>query len=223
MTDIREIQAVEAWWSLPQVGERALLSLLDHAQESRRSLAEMWLVPAEDLRSLAGLPAAAVAALQVGAAERWRNAGESAAAVRHWGVDLLLPNSPDYPAALSPEQTAGRRRPAVYSYGALDLFDEPRVALMNSKSPSNAGLAATEAIADARARRDVALLASINRESYQAAAVAAKRHAGATVLVLARGIAEAFPAGLSREPIAQARVWDASFDPDLQLLLSPFP
>jgi hypothetical protein len=43
------------------------------------------------------------------------------------------------------------------------------------------------------------------------------------VLVLDRGIAEAFPAGLSREPVAQARVWDAAFDPDLQLLLSPFP
>ena len=223
MTDIREIQAVEAWWSLPQVGERTLLTLLDHAREARRTLADLWLSPAEDLRRLTGLPSTAVAALQSGAAERWRHAGEAAAAVRHWGVDLLLPTSPDYPAALSPEQAGGRRRPAVYSYGALDLFDEPRVALLNSKSPSNAGLAATEAIADALARRDVALLASINRESYQAAAVAAKRHAGPAVLVLDRGVAEAFPAGLSREPIAQARVWDAAFDPDLQLLLSPFP
>ncbi len=223
MTDIREIQAVEAWWSLPKVGERTLLSLMDHALESRRTLAELWLAPIEDLRALTPLPAAAATAMQLSAAERWRSAGESAASVRHWGVDLLLPTSPDYPAALSPEKTGGRRRPAVYAYGALDLFEEPRVALLNSKSPSNAGLAATEAIADALARRDVALLASINRESYQAAAVAAKRHAGPAVLVLDRGIAEAFPAGLSREPVAQARVWDAAFDPDLQLLLSPFP
>jgi hypothetical protein len=68
----------------------------------------------------------------------------------------------------------------------------------------------------------VALVTSTNKAAYLAAAVAAKRHAGPALLVLDRGIAEAFPSGLEREPVPAARVWDEQFDPDLQLLLSPF-
>ena len=87
---------------------------------------------------------------------------------------------------------------------------------------SNPGLFVTAALADALARRDVTLVASINRDTYKAAATAAKRHAGPAVLVLDRGIATVFHSGIEREPVAPARVWDESFDPELQLLLSPF-
>ena len=214
----RELQAVLAWSSLPFVGEKTLQSLLEHAREGRLSLADLWAAPIDDLAQLVRLHPRSVAALESGAAERWTRAGEDAAQITARGVDVLLPGEPDYPAVLGDS----RRWPLLFAYGAPGLLEEPRVALVSSKTVTNRGLTALEALADALARRDVALVSSIHREGYQAAALAAKRHAGPSLMVLDRGMAEAFPSGMEREPLAPARVWDTRFDTDLQLLLSPF-
>ena len=220
--DNRELQALLAWSALPGVGERTLLALQEHARTGRLSLAELWTAPLEDLGRLVRLHPRSVEALCSQAAERWTRAGEDRDEIRARGVDLLVETDPEYPAPLEAAARAGRRRACVFSYGALPLLEEGRVALVNSRSPDNAALAATEALADALARRDVPLVTSTSREAYQAAATAAKRHAGPAVLVLDRGLAEACRHGLEREPVAPARVWDAAFDPDVQLLLSPF-
>jgi predicted Rossmann fold nucleotide-binding protein DprA/Smf involved in DNA uptake len=194
---------------------------MDHAREGRSTLAALWEAPVEDLARIVRLHPRAAAVLQQEAAQRWTEAGRDSEEVRARGVDLLLPAEPDYPAALR-AAPGGRRRPLVFAYGALGLLEEPRVTLASSKTVSNWGLAATDALADALARRDVPLVTSTTREAYKATAIASKRHAGPSLMVLDRGIAEAFPSGLDREPIAPARVWDEAFDPDLQLLLSPF-
>jgi predicted Rossmann fold nucleotide-binding protein DprA/Smf involved in DNA uptake len=220
--EARELQAVLAWSALPFVGERSLQALLEHAREGRRTLVELWEVPLDDLTQIVRLHPRARAALEEGAAERWEQAAADADAIRSWGVDVLVPTEPEYPAALRGIRSGARCWPLLFAYGALGLLEEPSVALANSATVSPAGLAATDAVADALARRDVALVTSTNREAYKAAATAAKRHAGPAMMVLDRGIREAFPAGLEREPVAAARVWDEAFDPDLQLLLSPF-
>lgn len=215
----RELQAFLAWSSLPWLGEKTLLALLEHAREGRRSLADLWEAPVEDVAALVQLHPKSRAALETDPAERWQQAGAEAGAVESWGVDLLLAGEPDLPARLAARQ---RQWPYLFAYGALELLDEPCVALLNSRDVSNSGLIVTDALADALARRDVALVSSTNREAYQAAATAAKRQAGPAVLVLDRGLAAAFPGGVEREPVAPARVWDETFDPDLQLILSPF-
>lgn len=217
--DPRELQAVLAWSALPHVGERTLLALMDHAREGRQGLADLWLAPPEDLRRLVSLDARAAALLETESEARWERAAEEAREITRRGVDVLVPSDAEYPPVLG--NSPGRRWPLVFAYGALGLLEEPRVAFANSRTVTHASIAITDAIADALARRDVALVTSTHREAYQAAATAAKRHAAPTVMVLDRGIAEAFPAGLEREPVATARVWDTAFDPELQLLLAP--
>lgn len=217
------MQALLAWTSLPFLGERSLRSLLDHARDGRRSLADLWKAPPEDLAAFVRLHPRTLAALARDPDERWDRAAAEADQIRGWGVDVLMECEPEYPEIL---RGGGRRWPVLFAYGALSLLEEPRVALVSSRNPSAAGLAATDALADALARRDIALVTSTSREAYQAAAIAAKRHAGPSVMVLDRGLGASFPsgpAGLRREPVAAARVWDESFDPDLQLLLSAFP
>jgi predicted Rossmann fold nucleotide-binding protein DprA/Smf involved in DNA uptake len=220
--DNRELQALLAWSALPGVGERTLLALQDQAHTGRLTLAELWTSPLEDLSRLVRLHPRAVEALRTQAADRWSRAAEERDEIRARGVEVLVEADPEYPAPLAAAAHAGRRRAAVFAYGALPLLEEGRVALVNSRSPDNAALAATDALADALARRDVPLVTSTSREAYQAAATAAKRHAGPAILALDRGLAEVCRHGLEREPVAPARVWDAAFDPDVQLLLSPF-
>jgi hypothetical protein len=221
--DLRESQAALAWLSLPHVGERTLLALLDHAREARTSLFTLWQTPPEDVAAIVPLHRRTLEALRTEPEAAWARAGEDLEAARSRGVELLLAGAPDQPPALREAAARGGRRwPVLFAYGALGLLEEPRVAIVNSREVSAGGLAATDALADALARRDMPLVTSTNREAYRASATAAKRQAGPAVLVLDRGIAEAFPHGLEREPVASARVWDEAFDPDLQLLLSPF-
>jgi predicted Rossmann fold nucleotide-binding protein DprA/Smf involved in DNA uptake len=220
LADRGELQALLAWTSLPSVGDRSLVALIDHAREGRSSLRALWEAPLDDLTAIVRLHPKAVAALEREAAEYWARAGDDAGAVRAAGVELLLAGEPDASPGLA---ACGRRWPYLFAYGSLSLLEEPRIALLSSRGATNTGLAATDALADALARRDVPLVASTNRESYQAAAVAAKRQAAAAVMVLDRGMAAVFPTGVDREPIAPARVWDTQVDPDLQLFLSPFP
>jgi hypothetical protein len=214
----RELQGILAWSALPWVGERTFVGLLDHAREARGTMADLWESPLADLHAVVPLHPKARTALEQDAAEYWRRAGADAQTIQNWGVDVLLAGQPEYPVALS---AFSRKWPLNFAYGALGLLEGPRVALVNSRTVSNRALAATDALADALARRDVTLVASINKESYIATATAAKRHAGASIMALDRGIAEAFPTGIKRDPVAPARVWDEDFDPDLQLLLSP--
>lgn len=218
--DPRELRALLAWSSVPHVGPRTLSGLLAAAREARGGLADLWEAPLDDVRALVRLDPRGAAALTARSADLLHKAVEDARAVADWGVDVLLAGQPDYPAALTPRAADW---PLLFAYGALGLLEEPRAALVSSQSVTPAGLLVTDALADALARRDVGLIASTHREAYQAAATAAKRHAGPSLLVLDRGIATAFPDGLEREPVAASRVWDAAFDPDLQLLLSPFP
>jgi len=218
-----ELHATLAWSGLPQVGEQTLLALLDHAREARLSMVQLWQSRAEDLAQLVALHPRALAALREQSVDGWAQAGADLEEALARGVELLQPTQPDFPPVFW--QLSGRdarRWPFVFAYGGLGLLEEPRVALVSSRDVSAEGLAITDAIGDALARRDVTLVTSINREGYQAAATAAKRHAGPAVMVLDRGFSAAFPAGLDREPVATARVWDEQFDPELQLLLSPF-
>src|SRR6185436_17959438 len=92
----------------------------------------------------------------------------------------------------------------------------------NSRDADADATAWTDRLADALARRDLALVSGANKEAYQAVAVAAKRHGGDAALVLDRGMLTAFPSGPARDPVPGARVWDESLDGETQLLLSPF-
>lgn len=220
--DPQSLQALLAWTSLPFAGERTLCALQDQAREGRVSLTELWEAPVDDLARLVRLHPRTREALDAGRADRWQAAGVLAREIREAGVDVLAWGDPEYPSVLPRASGGGRRWPLVFAYGALHLLEEPLVAVVNSSGATLPGLAATDAIADALARRDVGLVTSTNRESYQASAVAAKRHAGPTVMALDRSLAHAVEDGLRREPVAAARVWDAAFDPEVQLLLSPF-
>lgn len=221
MHDPASLQALIAWMSLPGVGERGLTAVLDYAHGARLSLVALWeqaRSAPEDLARTIPLQRRAAEALE----RRWdaldEDAGSLAALAAEWGIDALTPDDPDYPERLRPS----RRWPALFAFGALDLLREPLVAIVNSRDASRAALDLTERVADSLSRRDVALVTGANREAYQAAALAAKRHGGPAVLALDRGLVAAFPSGPGHEPVPAARVWDAALDVETQLLVSPF-
>jgi predicted Rossmann fold nucleotide-binding protein DprA/Smf involved in DNA uptake len=226
VNDPASLPALLAWMAVPGVGDRALAAILEHARAARQPLAVVWATAAAgpaDFARLVPLQPRSVAALAGGAVDLLAGARSLAVEASRSGVEALTADDPAYPAPLRALPAGGARRwPVLFAFGLPDLLEEPLVAIVNSRGPAPGAIAWTNRLADALARRDVALAAGLNREAYQAVAVGAKRHGGATALVMDRGMLSAFPAGPGREPVPAARVWDESLDPETQLLLSPF-
>lgn len=219
MKDFAALRALIAWQSVPGVGPRVLAKLQDHTRESRLTLGDLWEMPEADLSRLVRLGSSPMRSLQTGRASIADRAALLASRAESAGIEALTTEDPAYPAHLRSHAWSW---PVLYGYGAVDLLEQPLVAIVSSRSVGPEGLAWMDRLADALARQDTALVTSFYRQAYQATATAAKRHGGATVLVVDRGLFAAFPEGPGREPVPTARVWDDALDTSTQLLISPF-
>ncbi|MER3559143.1 MAG: hypothetical protein C4336_06615, partial [Armatimonadota bacterium] len=65
-------------------------------------------------------------------------------------------------------------------------------------------------------------LTSNTQPAYQRLLLCAMRADKPTVMVLDRGLLQAFGEDLRREPLATARIWQAEFNPNRSLAISPF-
>jgi hypothetical protein len=63
---------------------------------------------------------------------------------------------------------------------------------------------------------------SATQPAYQRALLCAVRNDAPYVLALDRGLLSAFGDDLRKEPLKQARIWQAEFDPACALAISPF-
>ncbi len=214
-----ELQAFLAWSALPHAGEQTIRAVLDHARDGRQGLAALWRTRVDDLAAHVRFHPRTRAVLEGSREHQWEQAGADRDQVLSWGVEVLLPQDAEFPARLL---SGERAWPFLFVYGGLHVLETPGLVLLNSRQVTPGGIAVTDAIADAWGRRDGLILTSPSRDVYRAAATAAKRQAALTALVPDRGFAAAFPEGLEREPVDTARIWDSRFDPELQMLLSPF-
>ena len=202
---------------VPGVGERTLARLL----ESGIPLARLFEFPAEELQGRFDLSPRAARSLS-GAGERLRvRVAPLERLVARHGIRILVRGSAGYPPRLA---AAGDDAPPVlYAYGNPALADRPAVALLSSSGESRTGLERTAALADQFARAGAAVVSGHNRPAYRVAASAAKAAGGCRILVLDRGLLEAFGDDLDRDPVSTARVWGYAFEAESTLALSPYP
>lgn len=201
----------------PGLGERGLGNLL----ESGIPLARLFELPAEELRARFGLTARAAQSLAGGVAQRQSQLAPLERLVCQFGIRVLARGDADYPRALLAGDATDA--PAViYAYGNPELLALPTVALLSSSGESRAGLESTAALAGAAAREGRCVVAGHNRPGYRAAVAAAKAAGGPRLLVLDRGLLDAFGEDLDRDLFPTARVWGYAFEPERTLVLSPF-
>lgn len=136
------------------------------------------------------------------------------------GIRVLTLLDPDYPCAL--REWEQFPPPIVYAYGNLSLLRERKFAAIASNGISQGGMDVLRDISGVLADNGLAVVTSHNTCPYQIAGLAAKSRNAPVLLVLDRGILSAFPRGLAWEPIAQARIWNLQFDPERDLVVSPF-
>jgi DNA processing protein len=201
---------------VPGIGERGLDVLL----RSGIPLAHLFTLSAEELRGRFGLTSRAAATIAGGPEAVWARGVPLARTVMQQGIRLLRRRHPGYPTALAESEGAP---PLLFAHGNIDLLMHPSMALLSSSKESRAGLERTGDLALACAKAGIAIVAGHNRPCYRAAVSSAKAHGGGRIIVLDRGLLDAFQGDFSRDLFPTARLWGYGFDRERSVALSPFP
>lgn len=204
---------------LPDVGRRTLRYVLERQQVRREPPEEVLNLPAETLQSEYKLPMRAVRAIQEERSRWLEEATRLEAHLTRCGVRWMSFQDAAYPAVLDemPEPPA-----ILFLYGDHTLLSEPSFALLASHTISGQGLQELEMLAQSLIAQGFTPIVSATQPAYQRALLCAVRQNAPYILALDRGLLAAFGEDLRREPLKQARIWQAEFDSNRALALSPF-
>lgn len=204
---------------LPDVGRKTLRYVLERQQVRRETPHEVLQLPSETLRSEYQLPPRAVNAIRENLPQRLEEAQRLEAHLTRCGARWLSFQDAAYPHALDDMSEP----PAVlFTYGDHALLQEPCFALLASHTVSAQGLSALEQIAESLMAQGFTPIVSATQPAYQRALLCAVRRGAPYVLTLDRGLLSAFGEDLRKEPLKQARIWQAEFNPQRALAISPF-
>ncbi len=205
---------------LPDVGRKTLRHVLERQQVRRETPAEILSLPDEVLRDEYRLPPRALRALREERAARLEEVARLDAHLTRCGVRWLSFQDAAYPTALEamPEPPA-----MLFLYGNHALLDGLTVALLGSHTISAEGLQELERLAESLMAQGLTPIVSATQPAYQCALLCAVRTSAPYILALDRGLLRAFGDDLRKEPLKQARIWQAEFDPARALADQPVP
>lgn len=208
------------WLSLlPDVGRRTLRHVLERQQVRRETPAEILSLPEETLATEYRLPARARRALLESPDALLDETRRLDAHLTRCGVRWLSFMDAAYPAAL---EAMPEPPPLLFLYGNHALLQTPTCALLASRTIAAQGLHELERLAESLLTQGFTPIVSATQPAYQRALLSAVRHHAPYLLVLDRGLLQAFGEDLRKEPLRQARIWQAEFDTAHALALSPF-
>lgn len=204
---------------LPDVGRKTMRHILQRQQVNRHSPSEILELPTETLAREYQLPQRACHAIKTRLDELRTEVEQLDAYLTRCGVRWVSFQQASYPSALEQMDDS----PALlFAYGNWELLSQPTVAMLASHTVSARGLEVLETIADTFLQQGWVPLTSNTQPAYQRLLLCAMRAGKPTVMVLDRGLLQAFGEDLRREPLATARIWQAEFDPNRSLAISPF-
>lgn len=223
MTAISRAQFALLLHSVPHLGPKGIARILSEAPPGAQvSPADVraWSISADALQSEYKLHPEAAHCIALRKDELLSSSATIALAAESLSIRVLTEQDPDYPSML--RDYSKDPPPIVYAHGNLGLMRDRKYAVVNSARIGGRSIEATREIAGTLADQGLAAVTSHNTQGYQIVGLAAKSRNAPIVLVLDRGVLSAFPQGLGWEPVAQARIWNLRFDPERDLVISPF-
>ena len=181
-------------------------------------LAAFWGRRAEEYRAGWGLTRRAALFLQgdAGSEDSIMAAAADSAAARAAEIELLTVLDGEY------ERLAAIRDlpPALFTRGNQDLLWDAGTAIPHSRAAPEEALAWSAELATALAAAGGGLVTGHNRDGYRRVAAAAKRAGAPLVIALDRPLHGEPSTGPGAEPVVTARLWDAQFRRERELVLS---
>jgi len=137
------------------------------------------------------------------------------------GVGLILATDSHYPRLL--EEFDPEAPGALFVYGNTTLLEAGnKFCVLSSRNARPAELDRIERTVEASVLEGQILVAGHDRPEYQRAAVVPLRWGVPRILCLDRGFKDVLGEDYRNEPFRAARLWRYEFDPNTDLVISPF-
>lgn len=203
----------------PRIGGKTLSRITEQNRITNTSPAAFFSMSREEMCERYGLDSRAAECLTQNCVKLW----EPLAAYwrRAAGKPVTLLTAED---ALYPERalTYCSSPPGfLFAYGNLSVVGQATFCVAQSRNPSDEALRKLEKVVEEGVLSGGVLVTGANTPAYKRGAVVPLRWGSPRILVLDRGLFAALGDGLDQEPFPAARLWRYSFDPEVDLVVSP--
>ena len=203
----------------PGVGGRSVVRVLARNGVLDRSPEDFFKLSAEALREEYLLSARASLML-AGGKRQMESVLEMERRLTGLGVGLVTSADAHYPKLV--EEMASDPPGVLFLYGNTKLLEARTAAVMGSRGSSPADLDRMEKLAEAAVLDGEIIVAGHDRPEYQRTAIVPLRWGAPRVLCLDRGLFRVLGPDLKDEAFRAARLWRYQFDPETDLVVSPF-
>lgn len=136
------------------------------------------------------------------------------------GVSLVTAADAHYPERV--EQMDPDPPGVLFLYGNAKLLSAKTFSVLSSRNAAPEQLEEIERLTEAGVLNGEVLVSGHDRPEYQRSAVVPLRWGAPRILALDRGLFQALGENLREEPFRAARLWRYQFDPQSDLVVSPF-
>ncbi len=185
-----------------------------------RSPEQFFALSTEALREEYRLSVAAATSLELRRKERLAEALTLEQRLSGLGVTWVTSSDAHYPQlveAMDPNPPG-----VLFLYGNTRLLESKTFCVMSSRNPMPADLDLIEGLCQEGILNGEVLVSGHNNPAYQRSAVVPLRWGSPRILCLDKGLFQVMGADLKQEAFSSARLWRYEFDPQTDLVVSPF-
>lgn len=204
----------------PGIGGKSVSRVMARNRLLQRSPTEFLALSDDALRSEYRLTAKAVAGFRAGLDRRVEETLELEARLDGLRVHLVTSADANYPARV--EEMDPDAPGVLFLYGNTGLLQSQTFSVLASRNTRPADLDLVETLTEEAVLRGEVLVCGHDRPEYQRAAIVPLRWGSPRILVLDRGLFKVLGDDLRSEAFRAARLWRYEFDPNTDLVVSPF-
>jgi hypothetical protein len=204
----------------PKIGGKTVTRILMRNELLNRSPEEFLELSLEALREEYRISGPAAQSLKTGQLERMENTQSMERKLSGLGVAWVTSHEAHFPSLI--EMMDPNPPGVLFLYGNSRLLEAETFCVLSSRDPRSADLDLIERLTEKGILNGEVLVSGQNNEAYQRSSVVPLRWGAPRILCVDKGLFQALGSDLKDEGFGAARLWRYEFDPETDLVVSPF-